>query len=106
MKTRFTLLIGLLASALGVSPARAVVTPNSLFADNAVLQQGMEVPVWGTADPGEHVTVEFAGQHVSTTADSAGKWRVQLAAMKAGGKPQTLTISGKNKIELTNVLVG
>jgi sialate O-acetylesterase len=108
MKTRFAHLIGpgLLAFGLGVSSARAVVTPNPLFADNAVLQQGLKVPVWGTAEPGERVTVEFAGQSVSATADSAGKWLVQLAPMKAGGKPQTLTISGKNKIVLTNILVG
>ena len=65
-------------------PARADVTPNPLFADNAVLQQDMKVPVWGTAEPGEPVTVEFAGQSVSTTADAAGKWLVRLAPMKAG----------------------
>lgn len=38
--------------------------------DNAVLQQGMKVPVWGAADPGERVTVEFAGQTVSATASA------------------------------------
>ena len=106
MKTRLSLQTGLLALALGVFPARADVTPNPLFADNAVLQQGMKVPVWGMAEPGEPVTVEFAGQSVSTTADAAGKWLVQLAPMKAGSRPRTLTISGKNKIVLTNILVG
>jgi sialate O-acetylesterase len=105
MQIRFAFHIGLLALVLGAFPGRADVTPNPLFADDAVLQQGMKVPVWGTADPGEHVTVEFFGQSVSTTADSAGKWLVQLAPMKAGG-PHTLTISGKNKITLTNILVG
>ena len=106
MKTNFAFLAGLFALALGVSPVRAEVTPNPLFADNAVLQQGMKVPVWGTADPGEHVTVEFAGQSVSTTADAAGKWRVQLAPMKASNQPGALTITGKNKIVLKNILVG
>jgi len=106
MKTHFAFLTGLFTLALGVSPVRADVTPNSLFADNAVLQQGMKVPVWGTADPGEHVTVEFAGQRVSTTADAAGKWLIQLAPMKASSQPGALTISGNNKIVLTNILVG
>ena len=105
MKTRLCFQTGLLALAFGVFRARADVTPNPLFADNAVLQQDMKVPVWGTAEPGEPVTVEFAGQSVSTTADAAGKWLVRLAPMKAGG-PNTLMISGKNKIVLTNILVG
>jgi sialate O-acetylesterase len=50
--------------------------------------------------------VEFAGQRVSAAADATGQWRVQLAPLKADNKPQTLTISGKNKIVLTNILVG
>lgn len=65
----------------------------------------MKVPVWGKADPGEKVTVAFAGQSVSTVAGADGKWIVHLAPLKAG-EPRTLTISGKNKIVLTNVLVG
>ncbi len=79
--------------------------PNPLFADHAVLQQGTKVPVWGTADPGEAVTVEIAGQSVSTTAGADGKWLVRLAPLKVGG-PFTLTISGKNQIVLTDILVG
>ena len=95
------------AICLSVAPIalRADVVPNPLFTDGAVLQQGMEVPVWGTADPGERVTVAIQGQAVSATASSDGKWMVRLAAMKAGG-PHTLTISGKNTIILKDVLIG
>jgi sialate O-acetylesterase len=89
----------------GASAARATVIPNPLFADHAVLQQGAKVPVWGTADPGEAVTVQIAGQTVSTTAGSDGKWLAHLAPMKAGG-PHALTISGANKVVLTDILVG
>jgi len=89
----------------GMSAARAAVTPNPLFADHAVLQQGASVPVWGTADPAEVVTVEIARQKVSATAGADGKWLVHLPPMKAGG-PFTLTISGTNRIVLADVLVG
>ncbi|HEY5285220.1 MAG TPA: hypothetical protein VIM14_20670, partial [Polyangia bacterium] len=89
----------------GIPFARAAVKPNPLFADHAVLQQGLTVPVWGTADPGEAVTVEIAGQTVSTTTGADGKWRVLLASMPAGG-PFTLTIAGKNKVVLDDILVG
>ena len=95
----------LLALACMNSRMHADVIPNPLFTDNAVLQQGIKAPIWGTADPGERVTVEFAGQTVSTTASAAGKWLVHLSPLKAGG-PRILTISGRNKIVLTNILAG
>ena len=103
-----SVLAGLLVSvsvASVASVARAAVTPNPLFVEHAVLQQGMKVPVWGTADPGETVTVEIGGQRVTATAGVDGKWVVHLAPLKAGG-PFTLTISGKNKLVLADILVG
>jgi len=84
--------------------AFAVVKPHGLFTDNAVLQQGQKVPIWGTADDGEKVTVKFCGQGVSTVA-KGGKWKVWLKPLKAGG-PFKMTICGKNSVELKNVLVG
>jgi len=86
------------------APATAAVKPNPLFADGAVLQRGIALPVWGTADDGEKVTVKIGGQAVSTTAVD-GKWTVRLKPLKAGG-PFTMTVSGENVIELENVLVG
>jgi sialate O-acetylesterase len=100
-----SLLAASLATAWLISPAHAAVVPNPLFADHAVLQQGTAVPIWGTADPGEAVTVEIAGQTVSSTAGADGKWLVRLAPLKTGG-PETLAISGKNKIVLSDILVG
>jgi sialate O-acetylesterase len=84
--------------------ARADVKPHALFSDNMVLQQDIQVPIWGTADEGENVTVRFQGQEVSTPTAN-GKWMVRLDKLRAGG-PFELTISGKNKIEFKNVLVG
>ena len=89
-----------------VSALHAEVKPNTLFTDNAVLQQGMAVPVWGTAADGEKVTVEFAGQKVSTTATN-GSWSLRLEPMQASSQPQTMTLSGPaNTVTLTNILVG
>ncbi len=62
------------------SLALADVKPHVLFTDGAVLQRGVPVPVWGTADEGETVTVKFQDQAVSTTAKD-GKWMVKLAAL-------------------------
>ena len=96
--------IGGLILALACSPARADVQPHGIFTDNAVLQQGIRVPVWGTASDGEQVTVRFRDQEVSTRADG-GQWMVRLRPMRAGG-PFTLTASGKNTVEFKNVMVG
>ena len=81
------------------------VKPNSLFSDNAVFQRGVEVPVWGTADNDEKITVAFNGQKVETVAAN-GKWMVKLKPMKENATPQTLIISGKNTLTFKNILVG
>jgi sialate O-acetylesterase len=94
----------LIIAALSCGFLHAEVKPNPLFTDGAVLQRGQAVPVWGTANDGERVSVEFAGQTVSTTAQG-GKWRVELKALEAGG-PFAMKISGDNKIEVKDLLVG
>ena len=85
--------------------AWANVQPNTLFSDGAVLQRDMAVPVWGTADEGEPVTVTFGGQTATTTAKD-GKWLVKLTPMPASDKPQTMTIAGKNTVTVSNLLIG
>ena len=84
--------------------ANVVLAP--LFTDNAVLQRDKPVPVWGTADAGEKISVAFAGQSLATTADAAGKWSVQLAALPANPTPADLVVKGNNTVTRTNVVVG
>lgn len=98
---RSLLLIVLLISS---SLVHANVIPNSLFSDHMVLQQNIAVPVWGTADDGEKITVTFNKQQLITTAVN-GKWMVKLSAMKAGG-PFTMTITGSNTITINDIMVG
>src|ERR1035437_6826401 len=93
-----------LLSLAATSPVFAEVKPNDLFGDNAVLQQGVDVPVWGTARVGEVVTVEFQGQKKSIIT-RGGKWMVHLKKLKPGG-PFTMIISGDNFLKFENVLVG
>jgi sialate O-acetylesterase len=86
-------------------PSRGDVNPSPLFSEGAVLQQGVPIPVWGTADPGEKVTVRLGGQAVSMVAGKDGKWKVQLPPHEAGG-PFVMTISGCNTLTFSNVMVG
>lgn len=76
------------------------------FSDGMVLQRDMDVAVWGTADPGETVRVEFSGRCASVRAAANGDWLVRLAKMPASCEPSELTVSGKNKVVVRDVLVG
>ena len=76
-----------------------------LFADHMVIQRDEPVHVWGDAEAGETVTVTFRGAQRTSTADSVGRWTVQLPPGESGG-PFVLSIRGTNEIALTDVLVG
>jgi len=87
------------------SPAWAEVRLPAVFADNMVLQREIKVPVWGTADPGEQVTITLEDQRATATADAQGRWKTEIGPIKSGG-PYQMTVTGKNSITLRNVAVG
>jgi len=91
--------------ALWGTPALADVRLPALFTDHMVLQQGQKNRIWGSADPGEEVIVTIASQRQSATANDKGKWQVTLDALPVGG-PHSLSITGKNKLAVEDVLVG
>ena len=84
-----------------VSVTEAKVSLPQLFQSGMVLQRGKPIPVWGTAQPGEKVTIQFNKKQYDTTADEKGCWRIDLPKMKAGG-PYELTI---NSIQLTEISI-
>ena len=89
-----------------ITSVRADVKLPSIFSDNMVLQRETKAPVWGWADVGEKVTVTGSwGESAATVTGDDGKWQVAVKTPSAGG-PLTLTIQGKNTIELKNVLSG
>jgi sialate O-acetylesterase len=94
---------GLFALLLTAGPLRAEVKLASPFTSHMVLQCDMKVPVWGTAEPGGTVTVEFAGQKQSATADANGSWRVELEPMKASAESRELTVSSEKSSPVENV---
>jgi sialate O-acetylesterase len=93
------------AASLLVGSAVAEVKPAALFSDHMVAQSGVQVPVWGSADPGEKITVTISGAKASAVAASDGKWMVHLRKLKPGG-PFTMTIAGRNTVTVNDVLVG
>lgn len=84
---------------------RAEVRLPSIIGDNMVLQRGMKVRIWGTANSGEHVTVTFDKSSANAVADAQGRWEVWLGPLKSGG-PSELIVKGDNVLTIKNVLVG
>ena len=92
----------LLAAALGFSLSAAVKLP-AIFSDHAVLAKRAKVPVFGSAAPGEKVTVEFNKQTRSAVAGKDGKWRVDLDLANSPEGPFELKV---NNIVIKDVIVG
>lgn len=93
---------------LALGAAEAAVRLPFVFTHHMVLQREAPAPVWGKADPGERVTVRFAGQAKSATADAAGAWRVTLDPLSVG-EPRELTVEGSatdRPVVVRDVLVG
>lgn len=81
----------------------------SLFTDHAVLQRDMVVPVWGKAEPGQKVTVQFGGQEKTATADKVGKWQATLDPLAASAEGRVLTVKSEpsnETLKREDVLVG
>jgi len=101
----WSVMLGLLAGAGLAHTAWAEVRLPKVFSSHMVLQQEKPVVVWGWAQPGEKVTVELGTANQEVQANERGEWKAVLPATKAGG-PYTLTVSGSNKVQFEDVMVG
>lgn len=81
----------------------------ALFSDHAVLQSEQPVPIWGWAEPGDLITVSFAGQNASAVADIEGKWNVRLDPLPSSAQAQILKVSSSKSpadLIVEDILVG
>jgi sialate O-acetylesterase len=97
--------LGVIVMLLAYMHANANVRLPKLFGDNMVLQRGKNITVWGWANPGEKITVRFAGQVQQTKAAADSSWAINFKPVEAGG-PYTLIAQAKNIITINNILVG
>lgn len=77
----------------------------ALVRDSMILQRDTKVRIWGWASPKEKVEVKVNGRTYNTRAQANGNWEVFLAPTPAGG-PYTMSLKGKNRIELKDILFG
>jgi sialate O-acetylesterase len=80
-----------------------------VFGDSMVLQRGMVIPVWGTANPGSLITGKLGTVQATAKAGKDGKWMLHFPKFTAGG-PYTLKITEQGKpntaITLKEILIG
>ena len=81
------------------------ITLPEIISDSMILQRNAKITIWGWASAGEHITATFNGKQRKATASSDGHWSLEFPEMKAGG-PYTLKVSGKNDIQLEDILIG
>jgi sialate O-acetylesterase len=67
----------------------------AIFSHHMVLQQDKPVPIWGKATPGATISLKFADQSHSATADDAGAWRITLAPMISATKGREMEITAE-----------
>lgn len=103
IKTR-SLLVFLLVLTPALLPAD--VSMPAIFSNHMVLAKVEKVPVWGKADPGEEVAVTLQGQTASAKADDTGRWKVFLDLKDSAPGPFEMTVEGKNKLTISDVVVG
>jgi sialate O-acetylesterase len=96
-----------LCSAQDAAPT-AKLKVHSIFASNMVIQRDKPVVVWGWAQPGQTVTVQFGEEKAEAeAAGDKGRWEVTFPARKASAEPRSMVVAaGGEKVEYFNIVVG
>ena len=100
--TRIALTLALASVALAAD-ALPFVSP--IFGDGMVLQRNKANTIWGWSQAGDIIKVQIGTSSAAGTAAADGKWQVKILPPEPGG-PYTVKISGKQNVELKDVLVG
>ena len=89
------------------SVAIAEIRLPAVLGSHMVLQEQTEVKLWGWCEPGEKITIKIGWDTTTytTIGNSNAKWIVNVKTYDAGG-PYKINLSGYNKIELNDVMIG
>ena len=77
-----------------------------VFGDGMVLQASSKNAFWGTASPGEEVTVTVGSATATTQTGKDGKWKVLVDVPAASTTPISVTVHGQNTLTFQDVLLG
>ena len=78
-----------------------------IFSNHIVLQQKTKAKIWGNATPHTKVAIIGSwGKKAKTISDHKGNWKTCIKTPKAGGPYQIVISNNKEKITLTDVMIG
>jgi sialate O-acetylesterase len=89
------------------TPTQAKPLPliSPIFGDNMVLQRGKANTLWGWSEPGETVRIQIGESSATAVAGADRRWQAAIQPPAVGG-PYTIRVTGRDTVELHNVLVG
>jgi sialate O-acetylesterase len=90
---------------IGADAAQSEIRLPKLVGDHMVLQRDAPVRLWGWAEPGEPVQIDFQGLRVTARAAADGRWEAVIGPYSAGG-PYEMSLHGRNQITLHDILIG
>jgi sialate O-acetylesterase len=85
--------------------AQADVKLPSVFSDSMIMQRDKRNKIWGWADAGEKIKVQFANKNYATIANEQGDWLLFIDPQPAGESLE-MTITGKNSLKISHILMG
>jgi sialate O-acetylesterase len=97
-------LLGLLCAF--APPALAVPRLDGAIGDHAVLQRGRAIPLNGSAEPGEMVTISLAGETGTAQADARGRFAIRLEPLAAGGPYEMVIAAKSGLVTYRDLLIG
>jgi len=98
----------LLACALLAGEAAGALKTHAIFTSNMVIQRDKPIMIWGWADKGAKIDVQFGDQKAQATAEGeVGRWEVTFPAQEANATGQKLIVkSADETVEMDNILIG
>lgn len=79
-----------------------------IFSSNMVLQRDKPIVIWGWADAGDKVSVQFGSEKAeAVAAGDVGRWEVTFPARPADATARSVSVSsGDESLRLDNIVVG
>ncbi len=76
------------------------------FQDNMVLQRESDVKIWGFADEGTSLNMEFCGKEYTAAANAEGEFIFNIRTNEAGGPFSMIISSGEDVLTINDILIG
>ncbi len=78
-----------------------------IFSDGAVLQRNKDIRIWGFADKGSAIKIEFAQSTFECVADETGRFEILCPSMDKGGPYTLVAVSDSGQsVKSSGIMIG